>query len=78
MRAKYKMLSETTVVVDVDSRAASRKKLAGFVKEWGSRKRAAMNILGPILENCPLPKKALLEDIGMETDEDASVAFPPP
>jgi len=43
-------------------------------KEYRKRKRICMDILDSILENCPKTKKALFEEIGIETDE--SVGMP--
>ena len=35
-----------------------------------------MDVINSILENYPKSKKILLEDIGVETDEDAGVSLP--
>lgn len=45
-----------------------------FTKDYRKRKRMCMDILDSILENYPKPKKALFEEIGIETDE--SVGMP--
>ena len=45
-------------------------------KEWRKRKRSCMEVVNSILENYPKSKKILLEDIGVETDEDAGVSVP--
>ena len=45
-------------------------------KEWCKRKRSCMEVVNSILENYPKSKKILLEDIGVETDEDAGVSLP--
>lgn len=34
-----------------------------------------MDILNTVLETYPKPKKALLEEVGIETDEDAEFTF---
>ncbi|XP_066987835.1 LOW QUALITY PROTEIN: homologous-pairing protein 2 homolog [Macrobrachium rosenbergii] len=44
-------------------------------KMWRKRKRMAMDILDAILEGYPKPKKVLLEEIGVETDEDVGVVL---
>ncbi|XP_050541380.1 homologous-pairing protein 2 homolog [Daktulosphaira vitifoliae] len=44
------------------------------IKEYRKRKRICMDVLDSILENCPKTKKALFEEIGIETDE--SVKMP--
>ncbi|XP_067145277.1 homologous-pairing protein 2 homolog [Centruroides vittatus] len=46
------------------------------LKEWRKRKRMACDILETVLEGYPKGKKALLEEIGVETDEDADVSYP--
>ncbi len=78
LRSKYKTLSETSVVVDVATRVASRKRLENLRKEWRARKRSTLNILEPILDQWPKSKKDLFEEIGIETDEDVGVVLPPP
>ncbi|XP_070566002.1 homologous-pairing protein 2 homolog [Ptychodera flava] len=47
-----------------------------YVKEWRKRKRMATDITNAILEGYPKTKKMLFEDIGIETDEEYSVAPP--
>lgn len=51
-----------------------KKNYEKFTKEYRKRKRMCTDILDSILENCPKPKKALFEEIGIETDE--SVKMP--
>ena len=46
------------------------------LQEWRKRKRSCMEVVNSILENYPKSKKILLEDIGVETDEDAGVSLP--
>ncbi|XP_059094693.1 homologous-pairing protein 2 homolog [Tigriopus californicus] len=46
------------------------------VKEWRKRKRICLSITDAILESYPKPKKALFEDIGIETDEDVGAKVP--
>ncbi|CAB4067040.1 dgkA [Lepeophtheirus salmonis] len=41
------------------------------VKEWRKRKRMVLNITEAVLESYPKSKKALFEEIEIETDEDA-------
>jgi len=47
-----------------------------LVTEWRKRKRMATNMVDMILESYPKPKKALLEEIGLETDEELKVSLP--
>lgn len=44
-----------------------------YTKEYRKRKRMCTNILDSIMENCPKTKKALYEEIGIETDEDVGM-----
>ncbi|RZF45678.1 hypothetical protein LSTR_LSTR017518, partial [Laodelphax striatellus] len=48
---------------------------AKHVKEYRKRKRLCMDILNAIMEGYQGSKKTLMEEIGIETDED--VAMPP-
>ncbi|CAG0922250.1 unnamed protein product [Notodromas monacha] len=43
--------------------------------EWRKRKRMAMDMIDGVLEEYPKTKKALLEDIGVETDEMVGVSL---
>jgi len=47
-----------------------------LVNEWKKRKRMATSMIDMILEGYPKPKKALIEEIGIETDEDMKVSVP--
>ena len=46
------------------------------VSEWRKRKRMCSDMLEAILEGYPKTKKALLEDIGIEADEDVGAKMP--
>ncbi|CAG7824617.1 unnamed protein product [Allacma fusca] len=76
LEAKYKKLSEMTVVVDPKERDTIRKKRELYFKEWRGRKRRCMDMLEAILENYPKSKSCLFEEIGVETDEDVNVCIP--
>lgn len=47
-----------------------------YVQSWKKRKRMATDILNSILEGYPKPKKQLIEDIGIETDEEYGAVIP--
>ena len=49
---------------------------SNWLQEWRKRKRSCVDVINSILENYPKSKKILLEDIGVETDEDAGVSPP--
>lgn len=50
-----------------------KKNYEKFTKEYRKRKRMCTDILDSIMENCPKPKKALFEEIGIETDESVNM-----
>ncbi|XP_065334925.1 uncharacterized protein LOC135936142 [Cloeon dipterum] len=55
----------------------SSKSKAEYEKAWRQRKRIVLDIMGAVLENSEtLTKKDIIEQIGLETDEDAGVALP--
>lgn len=60
--------------VSEKDRERVKKDYEKFTKEYRKRKRTCTDILDSILENCPKTKKALFEEIGIETDE--SVGMP--
>ncbi|CAG2101962.1 unnamed protein product [Medioppia subpectinata] len=47
-----------------------------LVTDWRKRKRMATNMVDMILESYPKPKKAFIEEIGLETDEQLKVDLP--
>jgi 26S proteasome regulatory subunit (ATPase 3-interacting protein) len=47
-----------------------------LVGEWKKRKRLANNALEMLMEGYPHPKKRLIEEIGIETDEDNDAVIP--
>lgn len=51
----------------------ARKDCERATKEYRKRKRMCADMLDAILENCPLTKAALYEEIGIETDESAGM-----
>ncbi|XP_065053672.1 homologous-pairing protein 2 homolog isoform X2 [Rhopilema esculentum] len=46
-----------------------------YIQHWKKRKRMAMDLLNCILEGYPKTKKQLLEETGVETDEDVAVSL---
>ena len=46
------------------------------VKEWRKRKRMCADVMDAILEGYPKTKKVFLEEVGIETDEDAGAKIP--
>jgi 26S proteasome regulatory subunit (ATPase 3-interacting protein) len=53
-----------------------RNKWNKYVSEWRKRKRLATGVMDMLLESCPMPKKKMIEEIGIETDEDSKAVLP--
>lgn len=63
----------TDVHVSEKDRELVRKNYEKYTKEYRKRKRMCTNILDSIMENCPKTKKALYDEIGIETDESVNM-----
>jgi len=75
LKSQLDQMSKTSGnVVSLKDRGQVKKEYEKVTKEYRKRKRMCTDILDSILENCPKPKKALFEEIGIETDE--SVGMP--
>ncbi|XP_026815943.1 homologous-pairing protein 2 homolog isoform X2 [Rhopalosiphum maidis] len=75
LKSKLDKMSKTSGnVVSSKDKEKVKKEYETVTKEYRKRKRMCTDILDSILENCPKPKKALFEEIGIETDE--SVGMP--
>ncbi|KAI6649421.1 hypothetical protein LOD99_11786 [Oopsacas minuta] len=53
-----------------------QKQHSGNIGHWKKRKRLASDMLDQILENYPKSKRELLDEIGIETDEEHNVKIP--
>lgn len=73
---KLKVLQSNTSAVSPDERQEIVKARTTYIKEWRKRKRMVTDITNTILEGYPRSKKDLLEEVGIETDEDAGVVVP--
>ncbi|XP_043240566.1 homologous-pairing protein 2 homolog [Amphibalanus amphitrite] len=62
--------------VTADERRRVQERHRRLVTEWRKRKRIATDIVDAIMEGYPKKKKDLLEEIGLETDEEAGVTLP--
>jgi 26S proteasome regulatory subunit (ATPase 3-interacting protein) len=51
----------------------SQELLAKNTRAWGARKRSCNDIINVIMENYPKKRQKLLEEVGIETDEDAGM-----
>lgn len=76
LEARLQTLKEGSGGVDPVENRKIKEQWTRNVKLWRERKRLASGILDMILEGYPKPKKALLEEIGIETDEDYDVTIP--
>ncbi|KAM7532465.1 hypothetical protein Aperf_G00000132784 [Anoplocephala perfoliata] len=65
--------TEEPVTPEEFEKAETEQKSA--VIEWRKRKRMAMDIVDGIAESYPKSRKQLMEDIGIETDEDRGVSI---
>lgn len=65
--------STATAAVSEKDKELAKKDYERLAKEYRKRKRACTDILDSILENCPKTKRALFEEIGIETDESAGM-----
>lgn len=65
-----------TEVLSTADRAAVAHAHGRTVGLWRKRKRMAGDVLDSILESWPKPKKSLLEEIGVDTDEAVGAKLP--
>ncbi|XP_049810418.1 homologous-pairing protein 2 homolog [Schistocerca nitens] len=72
---KLEQLSKNAVPISKKERDKIVNLREKNVKEWRKRKSLCMDIVNSILEGYPKDKKSLLEEIGIETDEDAGVSL---
>ncbi|XP_050440870.1 homologous-pairing protein 2 homolog [Adelges cooleyi] len=74
LKRKLEELSKNNVKMSEKDKERVKSDYEKITKEYRKRKRICVDILDSILENCPKTKKALFEEIGIETDE--SVGMP--
>ncbi|VDK31739.1 unnamed protein product [Taenia asiatica] len=65
--------TEAPVTPEELAQAETRQRAA--VAEWRKRKRMAMDIIDAVAEGYPKSRKELMEDVGIETDEDQGVCI---
>jgi hypothetical protein len=79
MRAKVHELSKTSRVVSEKERQQMNKRLAFALSKWKERKRLTMLIADTLLDNAAerlkMKRPELLEDAGVETDEEMGVSM---
>ena len=76
LKEKLLHLKEGRVLISKEEKDALYNGRERYVKEWRKRKRITSDILNCILEGYPKTKKILLEEIGIETDEEYNVEPP--
>lgn len=73
---KLTTIQSNTNAVSPAKRQQIVKARTTYIKEWRKRKRMVTDITSTILEGYPRCKKDLLEEVGIETDEDVGVTVP--
>lgn len=72
LKAKLSNLKENAEPISDKEKAKIKSENENCTKEYRKRKRLCTDIINSILEGYPKTKKHLLEDIGIETDEDVN------
>ena len=73
---RLKTLKETVKGIDPQDNQRTKQERTKLVVEWKKRKRIVNDALDMILEGYPASKKKLMEEIGIETDEDCDTKIP--
>lgn len=71
-----KLAAGQSNVVTKEDKARIERRHECAVKEWRARKRMCVGVLDAILESYPKSKKALYEEVGIDTDEEAGAKIP--
>ncbi len=75
LRTKLSSLSENKVTVSKGDKEKVAKDYESVMKIYKKRKRICTDILDSILENYPKKKSVLMEEIGIELDDDRTVSI---
>lgn len=70
LKAKLKDLQENSVPISAETKEKIEKEHEKNMKAYKKRKRICMDIVNSIMEGYPKKKKDLLEEVGIETDEE--------
>lgn len=70
LEEKLKVLSENAALISPLSKKKTEEEHEKYMKQYRKRKRICMEVINSILEGYPKKKKDLLEEVGLETDED--------
>jgi len=76
MAERLKLIDSKTKGLDPKENHRVKNERQKLVTEWRKRKRMATSVVDGILESYPKPKKALFEEMGLETDEELKVVLP--
>lgn len=74
LESKLASLSQNKVSITKADRDKIEKQHSTVSKAYRKRKRICLDILNSILESYPKSKAALIDEIGLEMDEDESIA----
>nr|XP_054767017.1 homologous-pairing protein 2 homolog [Lytechinus pictus] len=75
-QSRVSQIKSAGIHISVEQKKAVYENHQTTVKAWRKRKRMAMDIVDAILEGYPKSKKQLLEEVGLETDEECNVKIP--
>lgn len=73
LRRRLSSLKSCSNIVSQKEKNIIADKHSTYCKEWKKRKRMCNEMLNVVLESYPKTKKALLEEAGIETDEDVGI-----
>lgn len=73
---RIQKLMSGTILMTKEQRQRLYERKAKMETYWRKRKRMASDIIDCILEGYPKPKKQLIEETGIETDEEVGVHLP--
>lgn len=76
LETRLKSIKEATSGCDPQETARMKKEFEKFKKEWSGRRRTAQEMIGFMAETTGKNRSELIEELGLETDEEAGVAIP--
>lgn len=76
MEAKLEKLKESSKEIDPEEFKKVSAQRSMLVKEWRKRKALVNSALDMMMEGYPHSKKRLMQEIGIETDEDSGAVMP--
>ncbi|KAL7058732.1 hypothetical protein AAHC03_014051 [Spirometra sp. Aus1] len=68
-------LDSQEVQISPEDFTKAEKRCQSAVSEWKKRKRMAMEIIDAVAEGYPKSRRQMMEDMGVETDEDRGVSL---